>query len=108
MGGVATGVEACAARLRAAALCNRAEKSARAGRKVTGGCQSHLHGRYDLEIVDLYQQPELAAQLAAMAITSIPKLKPSAGRREGSARMNSASRAFDETVHHPLLARLVD
>ncbi|MFL5731671.1 MAG: circadian clock KaiB family protein [Chloroflexia bacterium] len=52
-------------------------QSAIAIQNIKSICEEHLHGRYDLEVVDLYQQPELAksAQIVA-APTLIKKLPP--------------------------------
>jgi len=33
-------------------------RSARAIRNIRAICEDHLHGRYDLEVVDIYQHPE--------------------------------------------------
>jgi circadian clock protein KaiB len=48
-------------------------------------CEQHLQGRYELEVVDIYQQPELArdAQLLA-APTLIKKLPPPLRRLVGN------------------------
>jgi circadian clock protein KaiB len=35
-------------------------RSTRAIENVRAICDEHLHGRYDLEVIDLYQQPVLA------------------------------------------------
>ena len=35
-------------------------KSTRAVHNLMKMCQEHLAGRYELEVIDLYQQPELA------------------------------------------------
>lgn len=61
-----------------------APRSALAVRKVTGICERHLAGRYDLEVIDLYQQPWLAkdAQLVA-APTLVKELPPPAKRFVG-------------------------
>jgi circadian clock protein KaiB len=57
-------------------VTGQTEKSARAVRNVTKLCQSHLQGRYDLEVVDLYQQPELAAQHQLVAAPTLIKMLP--------------------------------
>jgi circadian clock protein KaiB len=48
-------------------------------------CEQHLQGRYELEVIDIYQQPELArdAQLLA-APTLIRKLPPPLRRLVGN------------------------
>ena len=42
-------------------------RSAKAIRNIRVVCEEELHGRYDLEVIDIYQQPELASppQLAS-------------------------------------------
>ena len=52
------------------------EKSARAVRNVTRLCEQHLRGHYDLEVVDLYQQPELAAEHQLVAAPTLVKTLP--------------------------------
>jgi len=52
------------------------EKSVRAVRNVTRLCEQHLHGHYDLEVVDLYQQPELAAEHQLVAAPTLIKMLP--------------------------------
>ncbi len=51
--------------------------STRAVANVRKICEEHLRGRYDLEIIDLYQQPQLAEgeQIIAMP-TLIRRLPP--------------------------------
>jgi len=57
------------------------EKSVRAVRNVTRLCERHLHGHYELEVVDLYQQPELAAEHQLVAAPTLLKLLPLPARR---------------------------
>jgi len=52
------------------------EKSVRAVRNVTRLCEQHLHGHYDLKVVDLYQQPELAAEHQLVAAPTLIKTFP--------------------------------
>jgi circadian clock protein KaiB len=54
-----------------------APRSTQAIASVKALCEEHLAGRYDLEVIDLYQQPELAqgAQLIA-APTLVKELPP--------------------------------
>jgi circadian clock protein KaiB len=50
-------------------------RSARAVENVRAFCQKHLQGRYDLQIIDIYQQPALArAEQLVAAPTLIKKL----------------------------------
>jgi len=52
------------------------EKSVRAVRNVTRLCEQHLHGHYVLKVVDLYQQPELAAEHQLVAAPTLIKTLP--------------------------------
>lgn len=44
-------------------------------------CEGRLHGRYDLEVVDIYQQPNLAERDQVIAAPTLVKLAPSPVRR---------------------------
>jgi len=44
-------------------------------------CQEHLAGRYDLEIIDIYQQPELAKEGQVIAAPTLVKTLPLPLRR---------------------------
>ena len=44
-------------------------------------CDSYLKGRYHLEVIDLYQQPELAAQLQIIATPTLVRDQPLPLRR---------------------------
>ena len=46
-------------------------RSTRAIKAVRAVCDSHLAGRYDLEIIDVYQQP---ARISADQVVAIPTL----------------------------------
>ena len=50
-------------------------------RNVTRLCEEHLGGHYDLEVVDLYQQPELAAEHQLVAAPTLIKMLPLPPRR---------------------------
>lgn len=52
------------------------QKSMRAVRNITKLCEQHLHGSYDLEVIDVYQQPELAAEHQLVAAPTLFKLQP--------------------------------
>ena len=56
-------------------------KSVRAVRNVTRLCEEHLQGNYELEVVDLYQQPELAAEHQLLAAPTLIKMLPLPARR---------------------------
>jgi circadian clock protein KaiB len=50
-------------------------KSTRAVENARRICEVHLHGRYDLEVIDIYQQPQLAeGEQIVAAPTLIRKL----------------------------------
>ncbi len=52
-------------------------RSARAISNIKEICEEHLKGRYDLEVIDLYQQPVLAVGEKILAApTLIKKLPP--------------------------------
>jgi circadian clock protein KaiB len=44
-------------------------------------CEQHLAGRYDLKVVDVYQQPELAAREQLLATPTLVKESPLPLRR---------------------------
>lgn len=50
--------------------------SVRAVKNVKAICEKHLPGRYDLEIVDIYQQPSLALQEEIIAVPVLIKKSP--------------------------------
>jgi len=56
-------------------------RSGRAIRNVRAICDEHLEGRYDLEVVDLYQQPVLAKEEQVIAAPTLVKRLPLPLRR---------------------------
>ncbi|WP_295585824.1 circadian clock KaiB family protein [uncultured Lamprocystis sp.] len=56
-------------------------KSARAIANIKTICEEHLQGRYVLEVVDLYQQPELAQGQQIIAAPTLIKELPLPLRR---------------------------
>jgi circadian clock protein KaiB len=56
-------------------------RSQEAIRSVTAICQEHLAGRYDLEVIDLYQQPVLAKGEQIIAAPTLIKKLPLPLRR---------------------------
>lgn len=44
-------------------------------------CETHLHGQYQLVVIDIYQQPELAAKHQILATPTLVKTLPSPVRR---------------------------
>lgn len=55
--------------------------STRAVRNIKEICELHLQGRYELIIVDIYQQPELAQQEQLIGVPTLVKKRPGLIRR---------------------------
>lgn len=55
--------------------------STRAIEKVTALCEQWLKGRYELNVVDIYQQPDAMQGLEIIAVPTLVKLMPSPLRR---------------------------
>ena len=51
-------------------------KSTRAVHNIIQLCQEHLAGRYDLEVIDIYQQPALAQSEDIIAVPTLLKKQP--------------------------------
>jgi len=51
-------------------------RSQEAIRTVTTICQEHLEGRYDLQVIDIYQQPVLAKGEQIIAVPTLIKELP--------------------------------
>jgi circadian clock protein KaiB len=56
-------------------------RSARAIENLQTFCKKHLHGRYDLQVIDVYQQPELARTEQIIAVPTLIKELPLPLRR---------------------------
>lgn len=56
-------------------------RSARAIENMRRICEEYLLGRYDLEVVDLYQRPEAAREFQLVAAPTLVKLLPAPLRR---------------------------
>jgi circadian clock protein KaiB len=56
-------------------------RATRAVSNVREICDEHLEGRYDLEVVDLYQQPLLAREEQIIAAPTLVKKRPLPLRR---------------------------
>ena len=56
-------------------------RSASAIANVKAICEEHLHGRYELEVIDLYQQPNLAKGEQIIAVPTLIKRLPPPLRR---------------------------
>jgi circadian clock protein KaiB len=57
------------------------QKSMRAVRNITQLCEQHLPGAYELEVIDVYQQPELAVEHQLVAAPTLLRLLPLPPRR---------------------------
>ena len=56
-------------------------RSTRAVENVRAICEEHLRGRYDLEVIDIYQQPALAMREQIVAAPTLVKKLPLPLRR---------------------------
>ncbi|MHB9032368.1 MAG: circadian clock KaiB family protein [Anaerolineae bacterium] len=56
-------------------------RSTRAITSIKQFCEEHLKGRYDLEVIDLYQQPTLAKDEQIVAVPALIKKLPLPLRR---------------------------
>ncbi len=56
-------------------------RSARALENLQGICEKHLAGRYELQVIDVYQQPGLARTDQVVAIPTLIKSLPLPLRR---------------------------
>ncbi len=55
--------------------------SIRAVEALRAICDEHLAGRYDLEVIDVYQQPELARHEQIVAVPTLVKQLPAPLRK---------------------------
>jgi circadian clock protein KaiB len=56
-------------------------RSARAIENLRRVCEKHLFGRYDLEVIDIYQRPEAAREFQVIAVPTLVRLLPEPLRR---------------------------
>ena len=56
-------------------------RSARTVENLQSFCQKHLAGRYELQVIDVYQQPELARTEQIVAVPTLIKKLPLPLRR---------------------------
>jgi circadian clock protein KaiB len=56
-------------------------RSAKAIRNIRALCEEHLEGRYDLEVIDIYQQPVLARGEQIIAAPTLIKKLPAPLRK---------------------------
>lgn len=45
-------------------------------RNLVRACQSHLEGQYDIEVIDICQQPELAREAQIIATPTLVRARP--------------------------------
>jgi circadian clock protein KaiB len=57
------------------------ERSTRAVENIKSICEEHLEGRYDLEVIDIYKHPQLAADEQIIAAPTLVKELPEPLRR---------------------------
>ena len=62
-------------------IAGQTQRSVRAVRNITRICEQHLRGHYDLEVIDLYQQPEMAVEHQLLAAPTLVRLLPLPLRR---------------------------
>ena len=62
-------------------VAGASSNSMRAIRNLNQLCQTYLAGRYSLEIIDVYQQKELAKEVQLIALPLLVKDSPSPQRR---------------------------
>lgn len=62
-------------------IAGMTDKSARAVQNIKKICDENLHGRYELEVIDIYQQPELAHDAQIIAAPMLVKKLPLPLRR---------------------------
>jgi circadian clock protein KaiB len=56
-------------------------RSARAIENMRRICEENLQGRYDLEVIDVYQDPEATKELQVVATPTLVKILPEPLRR---------------------------
>lgn len=57
-------------------VAGNSPKSVRAIQKLTKICEEHLQGRYELEVIDIYKQPELLEKEQIFAVPTLIKKLP--------------------------------
>jgi circadian clock protein KaiB len=68
----------CVLRLYVAGINPRSSEAIRSIKEI---CEQHLQGRYDLEVIDIYQQPKLARGEQIIAVPTLVKKLPLPLRR---------------------------
>jgi circadian clock protein KaiB len=62
-------------------IAGSSPRSRRAVENLRRICSTHLEGRFDLEIVDIYQQPQLASESQVVAAPTLLRIEPLPLRR---------------------------
>ena len=62
-------------------IAGTSERSTEAIQNAKHVCEEHLAGRYDLEVIDIFQQPALARDDQILAVPTLIKKLPSPLRR---------------------------
>lgn len=57
-------------------IAGTSRQSQRAVQNLIALCEEHMPGRYDLEVVDIFQQPQLAAGVQIVAAPTLVKKLP--------------------------------
>jgi circadian clock protein KaiB len=62
-------------------ITGQTPRSVKSVENLRGLCEKHLKGRFDLEVIDIYQQPALAAEGQIIAAPTLIKTMPLPLRR---------------------------
>lgn len=62
-------------------VAGQSPKSVNAVSNIKKICEEHLQGRYQLDVIDLYQQPQLALGEQIIAVPTLLRKLPSPSRR---------------------------
>ncbi len=62
-------------------IAGQTPRSINAVSNVTQLCESHLHGAYSLQVVDIYRQPKIAKAEQVIAVPTLIKYEPPPLRR---------------------------
>ena len=82
-------------------------RSARAIQNIRAICEENLQGRYDLEVIDIYQHPERIKPEQIVVIPTLIKEQPLPSRKMIGDLSNKEQVLIGlDLVHHPLPARL--
>lgn len=62
-------------------ICGMTPRSSRALETVRSLCERELQGRYELQVIDIYEQPQLAAADQIIAVPTLVRRSPAPLRR---------------------------